>query len=54
MGVVLSMYDVKNRVGRVERIQNRSHEAIIPKIEENIEAGTEDVTDELTRERQLP
>ena len=50
---VLGMYDVEKKVGLLVWIPNRSHEGIIPKIEENVEPGTKIITDELRTYRCL-
>ena len=44
---VLGMYDFEAKVGILDWIQNRSHQEIIPKVEDHVERGSDIVTDEL-------
>ena len=44
---VLGMYDVDAKLGQLVWIENRSHQAIIPKIEQYVAVGSEILTDEL-------
>ena len=48
------LYDVEKKAGLLVWIPNGSQEAIIPKIDENVERGTEIMTDELRTYTFLP